>query len=731
MADAATADQPKTTRPYKRVKTPTLLQMEAVECGAAALGIVLAYYRRFVPLEQLRIECGVSRDGSKASNMVKAARRFGFSAKGLLREPHELRTLPVPMIVFWNFNHFLVVEGFGKREVYLNDPASGPRVVSAEEFDDSFTGVVLVLEPTPESRPGGQTASFLPALIRRLRGSEAALLFAVITGLALVIPGLVIPAFTRIFVDDILLGQMSGWIKPLLIGMALTAVMRGLLMWLQQSALLRLESKVSLATSSRFLAHVLKLPMEFFHQRFPGEIGARVQLNDKVAGLVSRQFATTIISIITVVFYGAVMLAYDVVLTLFAIGFVTMNLVALRYISRKRVDENQKLLRARGQLVGLSMGGLQMMEDLKATGTEEDFFSEWAGRYANAMNAEQRLGALTSYLLSVPPLLEALNVAALIAVGGLRVMDGHMTLGMLVAFQSLAASFSAPMNQLVSLGSDLQEIRGDMNRLDDVLRYEADPYVLAAGNGHGGPDKVVRLTGHLELKNVTFGYSRLETPLIEGFSLKLRPGERVALVGGSGSGKSTVAKLVAGLYDPWDGEILFDGQVRHDHPRAVLNNSVAMVDQDIFIFGGSIRDNLTIWDTTAPETSIVQAARDAAIHNDIVKRRAAYDGESDEGGANFSGGQRQRLEIARALVNNPSILVLDEATSALDAATEKVIDDNLRRRGCTCLIVAHRLSTIRDADEIIVLDRGRVVQRGTHDELRQMTDGPYARLIES
>jgi NHLM bacteriocin system ABC transporter peptidase/ATP-binding protein len=635
----------------------------------------------------------------------------------------------VPMIVFWNFNHFVVVEGFGRGRVYLNDPALGPRVVTDEEFDESFTGVALVFEPTPAFARGGQKAAFWPALVRRLRGSSTALLFAVVAGLALVIPGLLVPAFSRIFVDDVLLGQMNDWIRPLLIAMGLTAAMRGLLTWLQQWALVRLEAKIALTTSSRFLDHVLKLPMQFFTQRYPGEIGARLALNDKVAMLMSRQFATTLISILAMAFYGAVMLAYDAVLTLFAVAFVALNLVALQYISRKRVDENQKLLRARGQLVGVSMGGLQMMEDLKATGSESDFFAEWAGRYANSLNAEQRLGAYTAYLLSVPPFLEALNVAMLIAVGGLRVMDGHMTLGMLVGFQSLAASFSAPVNQLVTLGSALQEARGDMNRLDDVLRYEPDPAVTA-GSG-GAPSGVVQLMGRLDLKNVTFGYSRLDPPLIEGFSLSLRPGERVALVGGSGSGKSTVARLVAGLYEPWSGEILFDGKLRQDHPRAVLNHSIGIVDQDIFLFGGTIRDNLTLWDSTTPEASLLSAARDALIHDDVVTRRDAYDSVCDEAGANFSGGQRQRLEIARALTNNPTILVLDEATSALDATTEKAIDDHLRRRGCTCLIVAHRLSTIRDADEIIVLDRGKVVQRGTHEELRQVADGHYARLIES
>jgi NHLM bacteriocin system ABC transporter peptidase/ATP-binding protein len=716
---------------YKRVNTPTVLQMEAVECGAASLAMVLGYYGKFVPLEELRVECGVSRDGSKASNVMRAARKLGLDTKGYRREPVQLRQERVPMIVFWNFNHFIVVEGFRKGKVFINDPANGKRVLSDDEFDESFTGVVLVFEPNADFKKGGQQPGIWPALRQRLVGSEMALLFAVLTGLFLVIPGLVIPVFTRVFVDDILLGGLHDWLRPLLLGMAIAAVARGCLTWLQQRSLLLLQTKLAIATSSRFFWHVLRLPMEFYAQRFPGEIGSRVQINDAVASLLSGQLATTVIAMMTITFYAIVMLSYDVVLTAVGVTFAVINVLALRYVSQRRVEENQKLMRARGQVTGISMGGLQMMEDLKATGAENDFFTDWSGRYAKASNSEQQLGAYTAYLMSVPPLLNTLNTAAILAVGGLRVMDGHLSIGMLVAFQSLMASFTAPVNQLVNLGSSLQEMQGNMTRLDDVLRYPVDPNLgesERAGADTKSHGNVVQLVGHVELRNVTFGYSRLEPPLIKDFNLTIKPGERVALVGGSGSGKSTVSKLIAGLFDPWEGEILFDGKTRLETPRAVLNNSVGFVDQDIFMFGGTIRDNLTVWDTTVSESNVVQAGRDAAIHDDVVVRRDGYDATVAESGANFSGGQRQRLEIARALVTNPTVVVLDEATSALDTNTEKAIDDHLRRRGCTCIIVAHRLSTIRDADEILVLERGVVVQRGTHDEMRAV-DGPYARLI--
>ena len=715
--------------PENRVECPTVLQMEAVECGAAALAIVLGHHGLHVPLERLRIVCGVSRDGSKASNLVKAARTFGLEARGFKKELEELPAVPTPAILFWNFNHFLVLEGFHGGKAFVNDPATGPRQVTLEELDQSYTGVVLTFERTPAFRPGGQKAGLLAQLAPRLAGSHAALAFAVVAGLFLVVPGLLVPAFSQAFVDDVLLGGRSDWLGPLLIGMALTALVRGVLTFLQQRYLLRLQTKLSLASSARFFWHVLQLPIEFFHQRFPGELSTRVQLNDKVADLLSGQLATTAIGVCTIVFYAAVMLSHDVVLTSLAVGFAALNVIALRWVSRRRVDESQRLLRARGQVMGTSMGGIQMMETLKSTGTESEFFAEWAGHYAKSINAEQKLGVLTAWLNAMPPLLAGLDSVALIAVGGLRVMDGHLSVGQLVAFQTLTLSFTEPINRLVQLGSQLQEMQGNVTRLDDVLMYEKDPQVADGEAERPAGDPSVKLEGTVELRNVTFGYSRLEKPLLTGFSLTIRPGQRVALVGRSGSGKSTVARLVSGLYEPWEGEILFDGRKRSEIPRAKLTGSIGLVDQDISLFGGTLRENVALWDETVPDQDVVRSCRDAAIHDDVVRRPDGYQSLVSEGGQNFSGGQRQRLEIARALVSNPSILVLDEATSALDAATEKAIDDHLRRRGCSCLIVAHRLSTIRDADEIVVLSRGSVVARGTHEELLAQ-GGAYAQLIE-
>ena len=721
--------------PQKRVKTPTLLQMEAAECGAASLGIVLAHHGCWVALEELREECGVSRDGSKASNVLRAAKQYGLAAKGYRKEPEQLRSLPVPAIIHWNFNHFVVLEGFDGKTAFINDPASGPRSMSMEELDHAFTGVVLTFEPTDDLKAKGEKPRLIPALARRLRGSELALVFVVLAGLFLVVPGLVIPVFTKVFVDDILVGGDGDWLRPLFFGMVITAVLRGALTWLQRHYLLRLSMKLAISFSAKFLWHVLGLPMRFFSARYPGDIASRIELNDRLAGLLSGELATTILSASMVIFYAALMLYYDPLLTLIGVAFALCNLFVLRAMSRRRVALSHRLLQERGKLIGVSMGGLQLIETLKASGGESDFFSHWAGQYAKVVNAEQEMEVSSQVVSLVPPLLAGLNTILILGLGALRVMDGHMTIGMLVAFQSLMASFSGPVEQLVGLGGALQEVEGDIARLDDVLRHPKDPLVeSSAPSPRNTPPNARpipgRLSGRVALDGVTFGYNPRADPLIRDFSLDLSPGARVALVGGSGSGKSTTAKLVAGLYQPWQGVIRFDGAPREEIPRSVVNDSVAMVDQEIFLFAGTIRENLTMWDPTVPDADVVRAAKDACIHEDIAALAMGYDALVDEGGRNFSGGQRQRLEIARALVNNPAVLVLDEATSALDTKLEKEIDDNVRRRGCTCLVIAHRLSTIRDADEILVLERGEVVERGTHQTLVS-AEGAYARLIES
>lgn len=721
---------------FKRAKTPTLLQMEAVECGAAALGIILGYYSRIVPLPELRQECGVSRDGSKASNVLKAARRYGMKAKGYKKQLESLQEIKPPYIVFWNFNHFLVVEGFVKDKVYLNDPATGPRTVSLQEFDEAYTGVVLALEPGEEFKKGGRKPSLILALSDRLKGSLAAIAYCIFAGFLLVIPGLVIPVFNQIFVDNILVEQRTEWLRPLLWAMGVTVFLQMTLSFLQRRYLRQLKIKLGISMSSRFLWHILRLPASFYAQRFAGEISDRVQINDKVSDALSGQLATTAIDTIMLIFYAIVMFTYDWVLTIIGIVFAVINIVTLQIVSRKRVDANIKLAQDMGKATGTAISGLQGMETLKAAALESDFFSRWSGYYAKGINSQQELGLSNNTLGVLPPLLNSLTSMLVLIVGGLRVMNGYMSIGMLIAFNSLMENFQRPVTNLVNFASLLQELEGDINRLDDVLSNPTDSQLEKSNKQESkqiaSPSTTItcRLQGHVELRDITFGYSHVEAPLIEKFNLILKPGERVALVGGSGSGKSTVAKIITGLYQHWEGEILFDGKSRSEIPRSVLTNSLAVVEQDILLFAGTVRDNLTLWDSTIPDAQLVRACMDAAIHDIVMALPGGYNGQLMEGAANLSGGQRQRLEIARALVNNPSILVMDEATSALDTESEKIIDQNIRRRGCTCIIVAHRLSTIRDCDEIIVMDKGKIVQRGTHEELWAM-EGYYARLIRS
>lgn len=712
----------------RRVKSPTILQMEAVECGAAALAMVLAYFERWVPLEELRHECGVSRDGSKASNVLKAARKYGIDAKGYKYDTlDKLYELPLPCILFWNFNHFVVLDGFKKGKVYLNDPAQGPREITMEELDASYSGVVMTFTPGKEFSKGGQPPNMIPALRRRLEGSETALMFIVLCGLFLVLPGLVVPTFSRIFIDEYLVGGQDWMLQPLLIVMALTLLMQGGLTWLQEYYLLRLETKLALSTSSKFFNHILRLPSAYFGQRFAGEIGSRVLLNDKIATVVSGKLATTMIDLVMAVFYAALMFVYSWSLTLLVIAIAALNVASTKIGGRIRVDASQKLAQDKGKLLGTSMNGLQMIETMKATGSEAEFFARWSGYYAKSVNTEQQINVLTQLLQAVPPLVTTLSTAAVLVVGGLKVMNGELSVGMLVAYQTLLASFTRPLASFVGFGTTMQELQADMNRVDDVIRYPEDAQYTQKDVAKF-PPTVVKLSGRVELKDITFGYSPLDRPLIENFNLVVEPGKRVALVGGSGSGKSTVAKVMSGLYKQWSGEILFDGVPREKVPRNLIVNSLAVVDQEVFLFGGTVTENISMWDPTIMPARVGTACRDAEIAPVIEAREGSYQARVQEGGGNFSGGQCQRFEIARALVGEPTIVIMDEATSALDPTTELLIDEAIRRRGCTTIVIAHRLSTIKDADEIIVMERGKVVQRGTHNEMKE-AEGPYRHLI--
>ncbi|MFN5377163.1 MAG: NHLP family bacteriocin export ABC transporter peptidase/permease/ATPase subunit [Ignavibacteria bacterium] len=711
----------------KRVNTPTVYQMEAVECGAASLAMILAYYGRIVPLEILRRECGVSRDGSKALNVLKAARKYGLVAKGYQVTVEELFERQLPAIIFWKFNHFLVIEGVSNKGVYLNDPMGGKTMVSHEEFDEAFTGVVLTFEVGPDFTKGGSPPSTIDSLTKRVGKVKFGVLYTVLAGLMLVVPGLLAPVFAKVFVDDVLVRNLNSWIKPLLFGMGVTIVFHVLLLWIQQRVLLRLETALAVQESAEYMWHVLRLPVEFFQQRFAGDLAERVQINNNVAQMIGGKLATTSLNLLLIVVYALVMISYSPLLATIAIIISALSIVSMRAVSRKLGAINERLLREQGKLQGFAMNGLQIIETLKASGNESDFFSQWAGYQAKVQDSQRRVQFIMQGLMVIPPIVNSLTTAVILGLGGWQVMDGMITIGTLVAIQSLMTSFLAPINDVINLYADIQKLRGDMNRLDDVLKYEKDVTTIEAVTSIENPSK---LDGRIDIIDLTFGYSPLDPPLITNFNLSLKPGARVALVGRSGSGKSTLSKLISGIHTPWSGQILFDGKPRSDWARDTLVSSVSFVDQEIFLFEGTIEDNLTLWNDSYSSAQITQAAKDAQIHDVIASRPGGYASNVSEAGRNFSGGQAQRLEIARALVPNPRIVVLDEATSALDPVTEAQINEALQRRGVTTVVIAHRLSTIRDCDEIIVLDKGLVVQRGTHDELKNI-EGVYSTMIAS
>ncbi len=711
-----------------RVKVPTILQMEATECGAASLSMILAHYELWLPLEKLRQECGVNRDGSKASCVIRAARNRNCKANGYKWTADRVREVgEFPLIIHWEFNHFVVLEGIKGDTVYLNDPAMGRRTVKWEDFRTSYTGVALRIVPNENFKPEGRRYNIFKAVAEKLAQDKWAALFILLLNLGMIIPGLASPVFSQIFLDDILTRKHPDWMFNFCLAMTVSWLVCGAMTWLQAVILTRWQRKLTLADSSSFFWHLLRLPMNFFNQRYAAEVASRVGYNESIAGVLSGPAATAVLNLLVAIFYLLLLLQYNVTLTIIGVAFSSIDIIIFFALRRHLTDLNMKIQQDAGKGYGVTMNGLSMIETIKANGNEADFFAKWAGYKAKVLAASQDAALWQMTATIIPTLLGGINGALIMTLGGFSIMDGAMTAGMFMAFQNLMGSFQAPVNALLGLGSTLQSTEMQMQRLDDVRRYEIDD--LNCRDAEISDEPVERLSGELELREIDFGYSPLEKPLLSKFSLHIEPGHWVAVVGASGSGKSTVAKIVTGIYEEWSGEVRFDGKIRREIPRAAIVNSVAAVDQDIFQITGTITENLTLFDSSVEKAEVIRAAQDACIHEDILQLENGYDSKVSEGGLNFSGGQRQRLEIARALAINPSLLILDEATSALDPMTEQTVLENIRRRGCSCLIVAHRLSTIRDCDEIIVLEQGHVMERGTHREMIQH-DGPYRRLIE-
>ena len=704
--------------------------MEATECGAACLAMILAYYRKWVSLEELRVRCGISRDGSKAVNILRAAREFGLTARGARFEPKRLLDLPFPMIIYWNFNHFIVLEGIRGKRVWINDPARGPRRVSWEEFDGSYTGVCLVFQPGDEFRRSGSPPSALRGLLSRLGHARAPLTYVLLASTALIVPGLAVPTLVKFFIDNVLIPGSGSLLAPLLIGLGIAAVLSACLTWLQQACLARMETKLAVVATSRFFARLVKLPATFFAQRSAGDIANRVTSNDKIARMISGDIATSAVNMFSMLVYGGVMLAYDFVLSLAAFAMVSLNVVALAWVGRRREDASRRLLKDESAVAGISVHGLSMIETLKSDASEGHFFTRWASVHTNAVEARQRLAVLTSVLNVVPLLLSSLTTVVILGAGGLRIIDGALTIGGLIAFQMLSRRFAKPIEGLVMFSANLQVVRADIARIDDVLEHTPGRFDPLAPSSALASLSASPAESIFSFDDVTFGYNSREEPIIRNFSMEIGPGQRVALVGSSGSGKTTIAKLACRLLEPWSGSIRIGSQDIAELPPDRLCSVISYVDQNVVLFAGSVRDNVTLWNPIIENRTVTQALRDAAILDDVMSRQGKYDAEVGENGRFFSGGQRQLLEIARALAVDPDILVLDEATAALDPITEVRIDDHLRRRGCASLIVAHRLSTVRDADEIIVLERGQVVERGAHEAL-VARNGAYVALMQS
>ena len=712
-----------------RAKVPVVMQMEALECGAACLAMVMAYYGKWVPLEQVRYDCGVSRDGSNARNVLGAARNYGFDAQGFRCEISSLReNMDLPCIIHWNFNHFVVLDGFRGNYAYLNDPARGEVKVSMEEFDQAFTGICLQIKPGVEFVPGGKPKSTLEFAKKRLAGAGAAVMFVLLSTIIGYLFGIVNPVFARFFMDRLLTGENRELLMPFIGLMALMGAAQIVVSWVQAIYSLKINGKMAIVGNSTYMWKVLRMPMEFFSQRMSGDILQRQSTNASIASVLINTLTPLALNTIMMIFYLVVMIRYSAILTAVGIITIILNLIVSRFISAKRVNITRVSMRDSGKLAAATVSGIEMVETIKASGAENGYFQKWAGYQASVNAQNVKYAKLNQYLGVIPTLLSAIADAAVLVLGVWLAMRGEFTLGMIMTFQGFLSSFMSPAMTLISASQAIQEMRTEMERVEDVMQYPSDT---------GFSDEPLKedadyskLSGNIELKNVTFGYSRLGEPLIRDFSMSMKPGSRVAFVGVSGCGKSTLAKLISGLYQPWSGEILFDGKQISEIDRNVFKGSVAVVDQDITLFKDTIAENIKMWDDSIEDFEMILAARDAQIYDDIMARDGGFYGKLTEGGKDLSGGQRQRIEIARVLAQDPSVIIMDEATSALDAKTEYELVKAVKDRGITCIVIAHRLSTIRDCDEIIVLNKGLVVERGTHDELYSK-GGYYTELIAS
>lgn len=710
----------------KAKKVPLIMQMEALECGAASLAMILAYHGKWLPLERVRADCGISRDGSNAKNLVKAAKNYGLSAKAYKLEPEEIKKSDFfPCIIHWNFNHFVVLCGFKGNDAIINDPSRGTYTASWKEFDESFTGICLYFEKGENFIPSGKPKSILSFAKKRLVGAKSAILFIIIATLIASILGIINLSLSKEFMDTLLVKRSTELIKPLIAAMSVFAFAQITVLAVKEINSYKINGKFAAVSSTNFMWKIFRMPMDFFSQRMAGDIQLRASSNEEIAGIIVNTLAPILLNAIMMIIYLAVMVRYSLVLTLIGVISVVINLIVCSYVSKKRTKILSVLLRDEGKLAATTVSGIDMIESIKASGAENSFFEKWSGYQASVNKQNAEYTNLEVKLGFIPDFVTAVTEIAVLAVGVALVIQGRFTEGSLLAFQGFLTAFTKPANQLINAGQLLQEMKSDAERIEDVMEYAEDDVLSEVKQ-----EEYDKLSGEITLKNVTFGYSPLSEPIIRDFNMTVKPGQKIAIVGSSGCGKSTVAKLISGLYKPWSGEILFDGKSVSEIDSAVFSGSLAVVDQDVILFEDTIANNIKMWDSSIEDFEMIMAARDAQIHEEIIQRNGGYNYKIYEGGKDFSGGQKQRLEIARVLAQDPTIIIMDEATSALDAKTEYDVVKSISDRGITTIVVAHRLSTIRDCDEIIVLDKGVTAERGTHEEL-YAKDGIYKKLISN